>query len=146
MKKLFSIESENLPPILPIAMIFFFLICLWKWLFPPLILEMVENNESSSVICLEQVLSKTTCHTLLIFTHKNQDEVFGIHTLLGPLSLDVVSFGTQVMLWTLSFLTRHINQMTYYLTITVLKVRIIWLFSFNKLFFEILLIPFRLIT
>jgi hypothetical protein len=74
---------------------------------------MVENNKSSSVICLEQALSKN--HFLYSFDSY----------ILGPLWLDVIPFGTQGIINFIILNKTYINQMTYYFTIIALKARII---------------------
>jgi len=66
----FSIEREDLPPILPTPMIFPFELSL-NMTFPLLILVMLENNESSLVICLEQALSNNhSSYSFDSYTHK----------------------------------------------------------------------------
>jgi hypothetical protein len=51
---------------------------------------------------------KTTPQTHLIPKHKSQDKVFGTHTFLGPLWLEVTSSRIQVILQGLSFLIGHV--------------------------------------
>jgi hypothetical protein len=56
---------------------------------------------------LSKYYLKTIPYTLLITTYKNQDEAFDTYTFLELLWLEVVPFGTQVILQTLSFLIGH---------------------------------------
>jgi hypothetical protein len=58
----FSLDREDLPQILPNPIIFPFELSP-NVTFPPLSLVMLEDNESSLIMCLEQTLSKTIPYT-----------------------------------------------------------------------------------
>jgi len=93
-------------------------------------------DEDTTYLLLSKHYQKTILHTFLVSTHKDQDEVFNTRTLLDPLFLEVVPFGTYIILQFFFFLNRaSINQMTYSSTIIAFMVRVIGLFSFNKMIF-----------
>jgi len=53
-------------------------------------------DENIIYLLLSKHYQKTIFHTFLIPTHKNQEDIFRIHTFFTPLWLMVVPFRTQV--------------------------------------------------
>jgi hypothetical protein len=113
--------------------------------FSPLILFMLESNESSLVICLKQALSKNhSPYSFDSYTHKIKMKFL----VPIPSWALLVSGGS---FWNPNHVTNFflfhrtcVNQMTNASTIITYLVWIIWFFGFNKVV-QIFLVLFELI-